>query len=178
MNRTLWVTPSGTRTPLTVFESELSWFVCLKQCDCDGNELGMDRLIITSLLFSCKGEKVATERNVWTMAGIKVYYPGQRTKARLQSPAVKVDVSPHFLASYKPNVQLCCNADYCREVLKSFLGTQSFSSAHCAPSKNLSLNLALYSVRTHSWKHDCTFQLKQLTSECRRALMTGSHGIH
>lgn len=56
--------PSGTRTPLMAFESELSWFVSLEQCDCDGNELGMERLIITSLLFSCRGEKVVTERNV------------------------------------------------------------------------------------------------------------------
>lgn len=55
---------SGTQTPLTAFESELSWFVSLEQCDCDGNELGMDRLIITLLLFSCRGGKVVTERNV------------------------------------------------------------------------------------------------------------------
>lgn len=49
----------------------------------------------------------------------------------------------------------------------------SLSSAHCDPSENLSLNLASYSARTHSWKYDCTFQLQQLSSECRRALMTG-----
>lgn len=56
--------PSGTRTPLTAFESELSGFVSQEKCDCDGNKLGMERLIITSLLFSYRGEKVVTERNV------------------------------------------------------------------------------------------------------------------
>lgn len=64
---------SGTRTPLMAAESELSWFLSLEQGDCDGNELGMDRLIITSLLFSCSGGKVVPERSVGTMAGIKVY---------------------------------------------------------------------------------------------------------
>lgn len=78
-----------------------------------------------------------------------------------------------FMAFHKQNVQLCCNADYCREVLRSFLGTQSFFWAHCDSSENPSLNLALCSARTHSWKYDCTFQLQELSSECRRALMTG-----